>query len=68
LRDAPQSFWSRCVRAHHFASEGNSLQALIIAEELLKQRPDEPFVLKLADAIRNHQPLPPLDAIEVKRN
>ncbi len=67
LRESPRSFWSRCVRAHHFASEGNYSQAQILAEELSAQKPDEPYVRQLADAIRNHQQLPPLDAIPLKQ-
>lgn len=67
LRETPHSFWSRCVRAHHFASDGNPAQALVLAEELLKQKPDEPFVRQLADAVRNHKPLPPLDMIPIRQ-
>jgi len=67
LRESPRSFWARCVRAHHFASEGNYSQAQVLAEELLAQQPDEQYVRQLADAIRNRQPLPPLDAIPLKQ-
>src|SRR5262245_51050757 len=63
MREAPQSFWARAVRAHRFATEGNTLQALLLAQELLEQTPEEPFVLQLVDAIRNHSPLPFLDLI-----
>jgi tetratricopeptide (TPR) repeat protein len=67
LRDSPRSFWSRCVRAHHFASEGNLQQALVLAEDLLKQRPDEPFVEKLVESIRKGTPLPSLELIPLQQ-
>ena len=67
LRDTPRSFWARCVRAHKFASEGNFSQALELSEELRRQKPDEPFVRDLAEAIRNHKPLPPLESIPLKQ-
>jgi tetratricopeptide (TPR) repeat protein len=67
LRESPRSFWSRCVRAHHFATDGNLPQALILTEELLKQRPDEAFVRELTDAIRNHKQLPALETIPLKQ-
>jgi tetratricopeptide (TPR) repeat protein len=63
LREAPQSFWARAVRAHRFASEGNARQALLLAEELLEQAPDEPFVQQLVGALRNHESLPSFDMI-----
>jgi tetratricopeptide (TPR) repeat protein len=65
-RETPHSFLSVCVRAHRLASDGNLSQALVLAEDLLKQQPDDPFVRKLADAIRHQKPLPPLDSIPVK--
>lgn len=68
LRDSPRSFWSRCFRAHKFASQGNLQQALVLAEELQSQKPDEPFVRQLADAIRNQKPLPSLDLIPLKQH
>jgi tetratricopeptide (TPR) repeat protein len=67
LRDTPRSFWARCVRAHKFASEGNFSQALALAEELRRQKPDEPFARDLAEAIRNHKPLPSLELIPLKQ-
>lgn len=67
LRETPRSFWSRCVRAHRFARDGNFLQALVLTEDLLKQKPNEPFVRQLADAIRNHTPLPPLELIPLEQ-
>lgn len=67
LRDTPRSFWSRCIRAHRFASEGNPAQALVLAEELLKQNPEQTFVQQLADALRNRKPLPPLEMIPFKQ-
>jgi tetratricopeptide (TPR) repeat protein len=66
LRDVPHSYSSRCLRAHRFASEGNRGQALIVAEDLLKQNSDDPFVRELLDAIRNQRPLPPLDSIPIE--
>jgi tetratricopeptide (TPR) repeat protein len=66
LRDAPQSFWSRCVRAHRFASDGNFAQARVLAEDLLNQKPDDPFVRELIEAIRKQKPPPPLDSMPIK--
>ena len=63
LRDTPHSYWSRCLRAHRFASEGNFSQALVLTETLLTERPDDPFVRELSDAIRFHRPLPPLESM-----
>lgn len=68
LRESPRSFLARCVRTHHFATEGNYSQAQVLADELLAQQPNEPYVRQLASAIRNHQPLPPLDAIPLKQH
>jgi tetratricopeptide (TPR) repeat protein len=68
VRDAPQAFWSRCVRAHRFASEGNLIQALILTEELFSQQPDEPFIREMADALRRQKPLPSLDRIPVEQH
>lgn len=68
LRDSPRSFWSRCVRAHRFASAGNRQQALVLTEELLAQQPDEPFVQQLADALRQQKPLPSLDLVPLKQH
>ncbi len=63
LRDAPNSFWSRALRAHQFAREGNTYQALLLTQELLALKPDQPFVQQLSDALRNQKPLPSLDLI-----
>ncbi len=66
LRDAPQAFWSQALLAHRFAREGNTYEALRLAEELLKKQSDpvfQDFVKQLADALRNHQPLPSLDLV-----
>jgi len=63
LRESPQSYWSRAVRAHRFASEGNARQALLLTEELLHQDPDQPFVKKLDAALRDREALPSLDLI-----
>jgi tetratricopeptide (TPR) repeat protein len=63
LRESPRSFWSRAVRAHRFASDGNTHQALLLTTELLKQQPDQPFVQQLDEALRNREPLPSLDLI-----
>jgi tetratricopeptide (TPR) repeat protein len=65
-RESPHSFLSRCVRAHRLASDGNLWQGLVLAEDLLKLEPDNPFIRALADAIRRQEPLPPLDSIPVE--
>jgi tetratricopeptide (TPR) repeat protein len=68
LREAPHSFWSRCIRAHRFASDGNRHQALLMAAELLSQKPEEPFVQQLVDSLRNQKPLPSLDMIPINQH
>lgn len=68
LRDSPRSFWSRCVQAHRFASEGNVQQAQLLADELLAQKPEEPFIQQLADALRHQKPLPSLDLIPLTQH
>ena len=67
LREAPRSFWSRCIRAHRFATDGNRQQALLLARELLAQKPDEAFVQKLVAALENQQTLPSLDEIPLQK-
>jgi tetratricopeptide (TPR) repeat protein len=63
VRDSPQSYWSRALRAHRFAREGNTSQALLLTGELLRQQPEQPFVQQLNEALRNGKPLPSLDLI-----
>lgn len=63
MRNAPQSFWGRALRAHRFARDGNSSQALAIAEKLLKEAPDQTFIRRLTEALRNQEPLPSLDLV-----
>ncbi|MFN0052237.1 MAG: tetratricopeptide repeat protein [Planctomycetales bacterium] len=64
---APQSFWSRAVRAHRFASEGNAREAALLVEQLLQEAPREPFLLELAQALQNDTELPSLDLIPMKQ-
>lgn len=66
LQAAPDAFWSRAVRAHRFASQGNLRQAAVLIERLLKERPDEPFVRQLAESLENKRPLPSFDLIPMK--
>jgi tetratricopeptide (TPR) repeat protein len=68
LRDTPRSFWSLCIRAHRFASDGNLQQARLLADELLAQKPEETFVQQLVDALRNQRPLPSLDLIPIQQH
>jgi tetratricopeptide (TPR) repeat protein len=67
LRESPRSFWSRCIRAHRFATDGNRPQALLLARELLLQRPDEEFVQKLVASLERDAPLPKLDEIPLQK-
>lgn len=66
LQVAPDAFWSRAVRAHRFASQGNLRQAAVLIERLLKERPDEPFVRQLAESLETKTPLPSFDLIPMK--
>lgn len=66
IRNTPHSFWGRALRAHRFAREGNTRQALALAEELLKKDRAQPFVRQLVEALRNHEPLPSLDRVPLE--
>ena len=67
VQRVPNSFWSRGVRAHRFASQGNSRQAAVLIEQLLKEAPDEPFIRQLAEYVQNRGPLPSLEMIPMKQ-
>jgi tetratricopeptide (TPR) repeat protein len=67
VQRAPNSFWSRAVRAHRFASRGNSRQAAMLLDQLLEEAPDEPFIRKLAEYVQNRGPLPSLEMIPMKQ-
>jgi tetratricopeptide (TPR) repeat protein len=62
---SPNSFWSRVIRAHEFASTGNRAQAQALVEQLVREAPDEPFVVDLAAAVREGKPLPSLERLPV---
>lgn len=63
VQSAPDAFWSRAVRAHRYASQGNLRQAAQMVERLLEERPDEPFIRQLAEALEKKAPLPSFDLI-----
>ncbi len=66
LLSQPQSFWSRAIRAHRFASEGNWGQADMLVDALVKEAPGDPFVIELTDGIRRRSSkLPSLTRIPV---
>lgn len=65
LRDFPDSFWSRFVRAHRFARAGNLHEARALVNELLRQDPDEPLLKELAAALRGAGPLPSLQRLPI---
>jgi len=65
LLDSPQSFWSRVIRAHRFAQQGNWRQAELLIETLIKEAPGEPFVIELASAVRRRRELPPLESLPI---
>jgi tetratricopeptide (TPR) repeat protein len=68
MRESPSSFWSQCIQAHRFATAGNLQQAQLMTIKLLKQKPDEPFVKQLAEALSNQTPLPSLDLIPLDQH
>lgn len=63
----PQSFWSRAVLAHRFASSGNKAQAAQIVASLLKAKPEEEFVQAMARHLEKDAPLPSLNLIPMKQ-
>jgi tetratricopeptide (TPR) repeat protein len=65
LRDSPESFWSRVVRAHRFAEQGNWQQAELFVDVLLQEAPGEPFVIELASAIHRRRDIPPLQSLPI---
>jgi tetratricopeptide (TPR) repeat protein len=65
LRDLPDAFWSRFVRAHRFASSGNWAQARAMVDDLMKSHPEQPLLKELDRAIRNRGGLPSLDRIPI---
>ncbi len=67
LVESPNSFWSKIVRAHRFASEGNWDEADVLASGLIKEAPGETFVIELVDAIQQQKDLPSLDKLPITR-
>lgn len=65
LRDSPQAFWTRVVRAHRFAQQGNWRQAELLVEMLIQEAPAEPFVIELASAVHRRRELPPLESLPI---
>jgi tetratricopeptide (TPR) repeat protein len=61
--DSPLSFWAQAVQAHRFAEQGNWRQAELLIGPLLKQAPEEPFLVALAAAIRRQRDLPALELL-----
>jgi tetratricopeptide (TPR) repeat protein len=65
LLDSPQAFWTRVVRAHRFAQQGNWRQAELLIETLIQEAPGDPFVIELASAVRRRRDLPPLESLPI---
>jgi tetratricopeptide (TPR) repeat protein len=66
LREAPQSFWARAVRAFRFAEQGNWTEADHLTQSLAREAPREPFVQELVVAVRKRGPLPSLELLPIK--
>lgn len=67
IQRSPQSFWSQAVLAHRFARDGNARQAAQLVAMLLKDAPQEPFLVELARHLEKGTPLPSLDLIPLKQ-
>jgi len=63
LLRAPYAYWTNVVRAHQFAAAGNWAQAEDMMKELTRDAPKDPFIEKLAKAIRDRSELPPLSEL-----
>jgi tetratricopeptide (TPR) repeat protein len=65
IKEAPESFWARVIRAYHFAESGNWHQADVLTRGLLNEAGREPFVRELSKCVRNHGPLPSLELLPI---
>jgi tetratricopeptide (TPR) repeat protein len=66
LRESPQSFWARVMRAYRFAEQGNWIEAEALTEDVLREAPQESFVQELAVAVQRRGELPALEKLPVK--
>lgn len=66
LRESPQSFWARVMRAYRFAEQGNWTEAEALSELVLREAPGESFVKDLAAAVQTRGSLPSLERLPVK--
>ena len=66
LLEQPKSFGAGVVRAHHFYTEGNVLQAKMMFEKLSASAPDDKFVEDCLAAINDKsKPFPSLDDLPI---
>jgi len=65
-KQSPNSFWSRVIRAHQFAQNGNWQQAEHLVNALIQKNSEELFVRDLAEAIRRRGSLPSLERLPFK--
>jgi tetratricopeptide (TPR) repeat protein len=66
MKDSPDTFWARAARAHRFAERGNWTEAEVLLKRLLKEGPDETFIIELADAVFRRAELPPIEKIPIE--
>lgn len=67
LLRSPRNYWSNVIRAYRFAQAGNWPQAADMLEALTADGAPDPFIGKLAEAVRVRGPLPSLDEIPASR-
>ncbi|MEY4176646.1 MAG: hypothetical protein RLY70_220 [Planctomycetota bacterium] len=67
LLRSPRDYWSNVIRAYRFAQAGNWPQAADMLKALTADGTRDPFVGKLAEAVRVRGPLPSLDEIPASR-
>jgi tetratricopeptide (TPR) repeat protein len=67
LLRSPRNYWSNVIRAYRFAQAGNWPQAADMLEALTADGTPDPFIGKLAEAVRVRGPLPSLDEVPASR-
>ncbi len=66
LREQPDSYWAKVVRAYRFAEEGNLQQAGLLMEAVNAERDPAEFVQKLIQALKEGGSLPSLDELPMR--
>lgn len=66
MRESPQAYWSQVMRAYRFAQDGNRSQAIELAERLVLEHPDEPFLKDLIRAVVAKEELPALEELPIE--